>query len=162
MDFEYYAAARDFFYLSALLLGAGAGCVLNRYRRRSTARFRNRSITAAFLFFSGAVIALTAALIFSKWMILKEFSLYPLAGIVALVLILAFRFPRALGFPFILATGVFVVWLGYNYLRFPVIDDTLPDPPSVSVSFPPHVPLVGGVMRGYITEIPDNNIRVAP
>lgn len=165
MDFEHYAAARDFFYLSVLLAGAGIGCVLHRFRRKSTARFRNISITAGLLFFSGAVTALTAAVIFSRGMILKEISLYTPACVLALVLILAFRFPRALGFPLILASGVFVVWLGFNYLRFPVINDSGhpgPETRSGSISFPPHIPLIGGVMRGYISETPDNNIKVAP
>jgi hypothetical protein len=41
------------------------------------------------------------------------------AGIV--VLALAFRFPRAAAFPLFLASGLFIVWLGYFFLRFPLI-----------------------------------------
>ena len=165
MDFEHYSAARDFFYLSVLLLGSGFGSILHYFRRKSTGRFRNKSITAGFLLFSGAAVALTVAVIFSKGLILKEFPLYLPACILASVLMLAFRFPRAFGFPAVLASGVFIVWLGYAYLRFPVIDD--PDrfrqeSHSFCISFPPYVPLIGGVARGYRIEIPADNSKVAP
>jgi len=123
MDFEHFALARDFFYLAALLFGAGLGCILNRFRRVSTARFRNVTVTAGFFFFSGSVAVLTLAVIHSSWMIFKEPSLYYAAGILAALVALAVRFPRASGFPLIFISGVFVVWMGFAILRFPVVDD---------------------------------------
>ena len=124
MEFEQFIHARDYYYLAALLLGAGIGCILNRFRKKSTSRSRNWAITAGLCFFSGTVAALTMAIIYSKGLILLETSLYPYLGILTAVLILAFRFPRAAGFPIILITGVFIVWISYGYLRFPPIDDS--------------------------------------
>ena len=190
MEIEQFAPARDFFYLTALLFGAGLGCILNRFRRRSTARFRDLTVAAGFCFFSGSLAALTAAIIYSNWMIFYETSLYLPLGIVAMLLVLAFRFPRAAGFPLILVSGIFVVWMGYACLRFPVIDgtargsvmrdgnglvhvrlvssgaDTLlsfqpstesPEFRALSFSFPKPFPLAGGVSRGLVAEIMNNN-----
>jgi len=124
MDFDHFAPARDYYYLTALLLGAGIGCFLNRFRRNATRRFRNWSITIGLIFFSGAFAALAAAIIYSTGRILLETSLYPYLGILAAVLILAFRFPKAAGFPIILISGVFIIWISYGYLRFPAVNDS--------------------------------------
>jgi len=124
MDFEKFAPARDYFYLAAILLGAGIGCILNRFRKRSTRRFRNWVVTVGLIFFSGTLAALSAAIIYSDGHILLETSLYPYLGILAAVLILACRFPRAAGFPVILISGVFIIWISYGYLRFPAINDS--------------------------------------
>ena len=117
-----FAEARDFFYLAALFLGAGIGCILNRYRRRATARFRNSALTKGLCFFSVSVAALTAAIILSNWTIFYESAIYLPAGIICIALILAFRFPRAAGFPIFLVSGAIVVWISIAFLRFPVID----------------------------------------
>jgi len=124
MDFEHFAPARDFIYLSALFLGAGCGCMLNRFRVIATTRFRSSSITAGLCFFSGSVAALTASVIFSNWTILRETELYLPLVITALVVIAAFRFPRAAGFPLFLVCGFLAVAVGYISLSFPAIDDS--------------------------------------
>jgi len=125
MGFEQFAPARDFFYLSALLLGAGCGCMLNRFRIKSNTRFRIFTVTAGLCFFSGALAALTAAVIFSNWMILKNAELYLPLGIAAIIVLLAFRFPRAAGFPVIIISGIFTVVIAYICFSFPVIDDNV-------------------------------------
>ena len=122
MDFEHFALARDFFYLAVLLLGAGTGCLLNRFRNKASTGFRNSTVTIGLCFFSGAFAALTASLIFSNWMIFRETELYLLIAIAFVLAILVFRFPRAAGFPIFLVSGVCVIWIGFNFLRFPVID----------------------------------------
>ena len=124
MDFEQYAPARDLFYLAALFLGAGCGCILNRYRRKAGTRFRNLSITAGLCLFSGTAAALFAAAIYSNWSIFWETDLFLPVGILALIAALVFRFPRAAGFPVFLLSGVCVVFIGYTCLRFPLIDDS--------------------------------------
>jgi len=124
MEFDQFSLARDYFYLAALFLGAGIGCILNRFRKKSTGRSRNWAITAGLCFFSGTLAALTMAIIHSNGLILLETSLYPYLGFLTAILILAFRFPRVAGFPAILVTGVFLVWISYGYLRFPVINDS--------------------------------------
>ena len=124
MDFDNFNLARDYYYLAFLLLGAGVGCVLNRLRKRSTHRSRNWAVVSGLCFFSGALAVLTLAIIYSNGLILLETSLYPYLGILAAIMILAFRFPRAAGFPLILILGVFIVWISYGYLRFPVVNDS--------------------------------------
>ena len=124
MDYNHFASARDFFYLAALFLGAGAGCIANRFRRKASARFRNSTVTAGFCFFSGTVAALTIAAILSNWQILKETALYLPVGIMALIVFFAFRFPRAVGFPLFLVSGVLAVVIGYASISYPVIDST--------------------------------------
>jgi hypothetical protein len=121
MDFEQFAPARDCFYLAALAAGAGIGCVLNRYRRKSTRRFRNLTITLGFCFFAGTAAALGAAVIYSDWKIFQYLSIYLSAGILAAAPALAFRFPRAAGFPCMLLSGLIVVWVGFFCLQFPAI-----------------------------------------
>ena len=124
MDFENFNQARDCYYLAFLLLGAGIGCILGRFRKNSTHRSKNWAVVAGLSFFSGALAALTVAIIYSNGRILLETSLYSYLGILAVVMILAFRFPRAAGFPLILISGLFIVWISYGYLRFPVINDS--------------------------------------
>jgi hypothetical protein len=122
MEFEQYAAARDLLYLSALFAGAALGCILNRFRIRNTPRFRSRTITFALCLFSGMVVALAGALMYSNGLILFEKPLYIPAAIAAVLLILAVRFPRAAGFPLILISGFIAVWIGYSYLQFPRVN----------------------------------------
>jgi len=124
MDFEKLAPARDYLYLFALLMGAGFGSILNRFRKHCSRSFRNWSITIALILFSGALAALSAAVIYSNGKILMETSLFPYLGILMALFLLSFRFPKAAGFPVIIISGVFIVWLSYGYLRFPPINDS--------------------------------------
>ena len=120
MSFEQFSSSRDFLYLAALLLGCGIGCILNRLKKNCSARSRNLTVTAAFFLLSGVLAALTLALIYSGGMILFEPDLFLPLGISVLPFILAFRFPRAAGFPLILVLGVFVVWIAYVCVSFPL------------------------------------------
>ncbi|MDR2617737.1 MAG: hypothetical protein LBC62_02595 [Treponema sp.] len=122
MEFEQFAASRDFFYLAWLFAGAALGCLLSRFRKKTTLRFRNRTVTMALCFFSFMAAALAAAFVYSKGTIYLENALYLPAGVLGAILILAFRFPKAAGFPLILLTGLAVVWLGFSFLRFPRLD----------------------------------------
>jgi hypothetical protein len=124
MDFENYAISRDLFYLAALFLGAGCGCFLNRFRIIAKTRFRILSVTAGLCFFSGAAAAFFISIILSNWKIFGETSLYLPMGILAVLVILVFRFPRAAGFPIFLLSCVFVVFIGYTGYRIPVIDNS--------------------------------------
>ena len=72
MEFEQFAPARDFLYLAALLFGVGAGFILNRFRRGSSARFRSLTVAVGLCFFSGTLAAMTMAIIYSNWMIFQE------------------------------------------------------------------------------------------
>jgi protein-S-isoprenylcysteine O-methyltransferase Ste14 len=122
MEFEQFAVSRDFFYLAWCCAGAALGCLFSRFRKKTTLRFRNRTVTIALCFFSCMAAALAAAFVYSKGAVYLEKTLYIPAGILGAILILAFRFPRAAGFPLILLTGLAVVWLGFSFLRFPRLD----------------------------------------
>jgi len=122
MDFKQFALSRDLLYLAALLLGAGLGCMLNRFRRKASTRFRNSSVTAGLCLFSLAFSALIAACIISNWMIVKEASLYLPMGILSILLVLACRFPKAAGFPILIVSGLLLVWIAYACLRFPLFN----------------------------------------
>lgn len=129
MNFEQFPAgnfapARDFMYLAALALGAALGCILNRFRKKATNRFRNLSVTAGFCFLSVFVVALTAAAIWSNWMVFLEIPLYFPLIIAALITALAFRFPRAAGFPVFLTSGLLLVWICLTCLRFSPVNNT--------------------------------------
>ena len=139
MDFRYFppenfAFARDFLYLAALFFGAGIGCILNKFKKKKTDRYREISLTVGFLFFSGTIIALTIAVIYSNWMVFYEISFYLPIVIIILLLILIFRFPRAIGFPAFIASGIFMVWITYSCLRFPVINGGRVNSASIDAS----------------------------
>ena len=132
MGFERFYAARDALYLAALLAGLVLGCVCRICGFRTVPARRKRLITAGLCLLSAAVAALASALVFagdSPW------SLKPLvlpccgaAGIAAL----AFLFPRAVAVPLVLLGGLFTVWLGYSFLRFPPFP--LEETPAAAVS----------------------------
>ena len=122
MEFREFAFARDFLYLAALFFGLGLGCFINRIKGIRSERLRNAAVTTGLCFFSAAVAALTVASVYSRGLIFTEEALYIPAGITAGLTALALVFPRAAGFPLVLATGAFLVWLAYASLRFPAIE----------------------------------------
>jgi hypothetical protein len=125
MEFERFAASRDFLYLAWLFAGAALGCLFSRFRKKTSLRFRNRTVSMALCFFSCMAAALAAAFVYSEGAIYLEKTLYIPVVLLGAILILAFRFPRAAGFPLILLTGLAVVWLGFSFLRFPRLDPPL-------------------------------------
>ena len=127
-----FAPARDIFWLAAFFLGAGFGCILNRFRKKAKTRFRNWTVTIGYCFFSMAVAALTAAAILSNWMIYRETALYLPAVIFTVIVIIAFRFPRAAGFPLFIISGLLAVMIGYVSLHIPAIDNTGGEPRTYS------------------------------
>jgi len=190
MEIEQFAPARDFLYLAALLFGIGLGCIINRFRQGKTPRFRNLTVTVGICFFSGTIAALTAAIVYSNWMIFSETALYFPLVLFALLPALAMVFPREAGYPLILVSGVLVVWVGYACLRFPIVDDAargwvtqggsglvqvrlvspgtdtfLSFQPSAEVvefrgfsfSLPGAFPIAGGVKRGLVAGIYNDN-----
>jgi hypothetical protein len=116
---ENFAPARDFFYLAALLTGAAAGSFLNHRRIRASGRFRDFSLSLCFILLSGAAAALAASLIYSGGGIFFERGLYLPLACLGGAAVLAFRFPRAAGFPLLLAGGLTAVWLGFTWQRLP-------------------------------------------
>jgi hypothetical protein len=126
MDVRNFSVARDLLYLSGALMGIALGYLLTMFRRNTTSRSRNRRITTVLFIFSGVVIAFSAAVASSFGDIFSITGLFLAAGICIPVFALAVCFPRAAAYPLILAGGLLVVWLGYSFLRFPLIAEDYP------------------------------------
>jgi hypothetical protein len=73
--------------------------------------------------FSAAVAAFAGAIIVSKAAIFDGILSFAVPALCVPVFALAFRFPRAVGYPLILAGGLVVVWLGCSFLRYPLVKD---------------------------------------
>jgi hypothetical protein len=118
------ALFRDFLYLGAAFFGAGLGCILCLFREDLSPKGRNRIVSLIFWIFSGTVIAITAAILsvsensFGFPALLRP--LLPPLAVITLIFLGVCRFPRA-GFLLTLPVGLGVVWLGYSFLRFPLI-----------------------------------------
>ncbi|GHV96618.1 hypothetical protein AGMMS50293_29380 [Spirochaetia bacterium] len=121
MDFNVFALSRDLLCLSGAFTGIAAGYILSLFRKDIKRRSRNRRIALALLFFSGTIAAFAAAIIISLGAIFKEPGVIIFAVCCVLVFALAVRFPRAAAYPLILAGGLFAVWLGFSFLRFPPV-----------------------------------------
>lgn len=118
MEFNNPGTARDLFYLASLFFGAGLGSLLNRWRFHANQRFRSRSTTWGFLLLSAAVVCFALNLILSGGKFFPEFSYYLTGIILAVSALLALRFPRAAGFPLVLAAGFIIVWMAYSFGQF--------------------------------------------
>jgi hypothetical protein len=121
MEAENLPAARDLFYLTAVLMGVFAGSLFSAFRRNTTIRRRNRLITLSLCIASAVILSLAGMLIVSGGRILWVGPFLIPGGIGIIVAALAFRFPRAAAFPLFLGCGLFIVWLGYGFLRFPPV-----------------------------------------
>jgi hypothetical protein len=117
MEFNLSAGDRNLFYLAFLFFGAAVGFILNHFKKKSTTRRRNRSLTLAYCCFSIVVAALTAAFILSHGAVFFEKSFYLPAGVILILVVLAVRFPKAIGFPLILLGGFAAVW---SFFAFPL------------------------------------------
>jgi hypothetical protein len=121
MEFESFALSRDLLCLAGALTGATAGYVAGLGRGDTTIRGRNRLITMALVVFSAAVAAFAGAVVVSKAAIFDGVLPFIVPAVCVPVFALAFRFPRAAGFPLILAGGLLTVWLGGSFLRYPLV-----------------------------------------
>ncbi|MDR1279149.1 MAG: hypothetical protein LBK02_10400 [Treponema sp.] len=121
MEFSNFSIARDLLYVSGVLTGLTLGYVLILFRRGISIRSRNRRLTLIFCVFSGDLAAFSAAIVVSMGEIFFSGGLFLAAGLCVPVFALAVCFPRTVAYPLILAGGLLVVWLGYSFLRFPLI-----------------------------------------
>jgi hypothetical protein len=131
MEFENLSLARDFFYLSFLLVGATGGSLWCIFKRTSSLKSRSGWISAALVFFSGAVAAIAGAVIFSRAGVFSNTSLYVLAGIALVLGVLAVRFPRSGACSIVIALGFCAVWICLSFLRYPASTTTSPEGISV-------------------------------
>ncbi|MDR2257843.1 MAG: hypothetical protein LBE14_01700 [Treponema sp.] len=124
MDVRNFSIARDLLYLSGALTGVALGYILSLFKKGITIRSRNRRLTMMLFVFSGALAAFSAAIVSSFGDIFSDGGLFLVAGICVPVFALAVFFPRAAAYPFMLAGGLLAVWLGYSFLRFPLIAES--------------------------------------
>ena len=122
MDFKNFNIGRDLLYLSFLFTGAALGCFISRLKRRASLRFKNRCLTLGIIFLSPAAAVFACMLIVTGGRFFTDPVYYITGSILALVVLLAFRFPRAAGFPAILITGLVLVWTACSFGRFPRFD----------------------------------------
>jgi hypothetical protein len=124
MDFKYFPLSRDLLYLTSILVGAALGCFVTLFRNDINKYSRNRRITLSLIFFSVALASFALALICSQTRILTMTRLFLPVGLCGLVVLFSVSFPRTIAYPVILLFGVFVIWEGYTFLRFPLIQES--------------------------------------
>ncbi|MDR1654848.1 MAG: hypothetical protein LBR96_02530 [Treponema sp.] len=126
MDFDGFPLTRDLIYLAASFTGLAFGFFLSLFKRNGTARSGNPYVSAALFMLSGTLICITAALLVSRGKVLTAFPLVFPSAAIALLCALAARFPRAFAFPLFLLAGLLMVWLAFSFLRFPLIERSVP------------------------------------
>jgi hypothetical protein len=105
-------------------MGISTGYILTLFRKNITIRSRNRRITVIFIAFSAVLAAFSAAVVVSLGEIFSSGGLFFAAAFCVPVFALAVLFPRAAAYPLILAGGLLVVWIGYSFLRFPLVAES--------------------------------------
>jgi len=123
MTSDFSGTARDLLYLAFLFFGAGTGCFLNRFRARAKTGFRNRSVTLGFVLYACAACVFAIMLIVSGGRIQTHFSVYITGFVLAALALPAVRFPRAAGFPVVIAAGIVIVWTAYSFGQFPLLNN---------------------------------------
>ena len=126
MDLRNFSIARDILYLSGALTGIAGGYILSLFRKNVSIHARNRLLTLIFVAFSGVLAAFSAAILVSQGDIFSSGALFFAAGACIPVFALAVLFPRTVTYSLILAGGLLVVWLGYSFLRFPLVAEGRP------------------------------------
>jgi hypothetical protein len=123
MDVRNFSIARDLLYGGGALTGIALGYILSLFRKPLSIRWRNRRLTLTFFVLSCVLAAFSGAVLVSQGDIFSPDPLFLAVGICVPVFALAVYFPRAVAYPLILAGGLLVVWLGYSFLRFPLITE---------------------------------------
>ncbi|MDR2606855.1 MAG: hypothetical protein LBC57_00560 [Treponema sp.] len=126
MDFDNFPLTRDLIYLAAAFTGLAFGFFLSLFKRNRSAGSGNRYVSAALFMLSGTLICITAALLVSRGRVLTGFPLVLPSALIVLLCALAALFPRAFAFPLFLAAGLLMVWLAFSFLRFPLIERSVP------------------------------------
>lgn len=123
MESEINAAARDLLYLAFVFFGAAAGSMLNRFRLKAKTAFRSVSITLGLLLLSGAVASFAVMFILNGGKLFMGSMYYITGAALSVLALLSLRFPRAFGFPLILAAGIVIVWTANTFVRLPRTGD---------------------------------------
>jgi hypothetical protein len=131
MEFENAGLSRDFLYLFCFFAGTALGALLSVFKRGNTLRAGSAWISAALVLFSAAVAFAAAAVIFSGGAVFLAFPLYVPAAVILVLGVFGIRFPRAGACTVIFMGGLFAVWVGLSFLRYPSPGDKEPEGISV-------------------------------
>ena len=121
-----FSSVRDFFYLSAILLGAAAGFFLGFYKRGLRYGQKENRVTAGFWLLSAAVLAGIAAFILSGGEVLRERDILIMAACMMAAGCLAVLLPETFLFPVIVVSGVCIVFAAHIFLRYPNVYSRIP------------------------------------
>lgn len=121
-----FSSARDFFYLSAILLGAAAGFFFSFYKKGLRYGQKEKRVTAGFWLLSAAVLAALAAFVLPGGEALQERGFLIVAACMMAAGCLAVLLPEIFLFPVIVISGVCVVFAAYIFLRYPEVYSRIP------------------------------------
>jgi hypothetical protein len=119
-------SARDFFYLSAILLGAAIGFFFSFYKKGLRYGQKENRVTAGFWLLPAAILAAFAAFILSGGDVLQERGILIMATCMMAAGGLAVLLPETFLFPVIVVSGVCVVFGAHIFLRYPQIYSRIP------------------------------------
>jgi hypothetical protein len=153
MLFGTFAAARDAFYVSALLMGLSVGFALSTLKTR---RRRAGVITGSMYLFSIALFFTTFVLILSRGAVLRDGELVRAALSIAAFAVVCALFPIQMAFPAFIIAGALVVWTGVEFRRYPQ-EPNPHKPVQVAVRSGDLLPIIGGEIR-YLDREPDNGL----
>jgi hypothetical protein len=143
MRFATFAAARDAFYVSALLMGLAVGFALRILKMRG---HRDALVTTVMYLFSAALLAWALVLILSRGAVLYDTDLLRAALCIACFTVLCVWFPVQAAYPAVMIAGIFIVWAGFAFWRYP----QEPDPRQniqIAVRSGDLIPVIGGQIR---------------
>jgi hypothetical protein len=153
MSFATFAAARDAFYLSALVMGLALGFAL---RILKTHRHRSALITGVLYLFSFALLVTTFVLAFSNGAVLYDRALLLAALCFAGFTTVCVLFPVQAAYPAVIIAGLLTVWIAVMFWRYP----KSPDPEKtvqIAVRCGDLIPVIGGETR-YLDKKPVNSL----
>jgi hypothetical protein len=153
MGFATFAAARDAFYVSALLMGLATGFALRILR---TQKNRDALVTGVLYLFSLAVFAVASVLVLSRGAVLYDRGLFRMALCITVFVAVCVLFPVRAAFPAVIIAGIVTVWAGAAFWRFP----RNPDPEKavqVAARSGDLIPVIGGEIR-YLDKEPASGL----
>jgi hypothetical protein len=118
--------SRDLFYLAVCCLGFGAGCGMYLFTSGLTLKQRNQMVSVAILWVSGMLVFLCLAIVFSKGEVFFYRGFLITGGIIFILMVLSYRFPKYVGFPLTIIAGFLIVTFAFLFLRFPLANEIDP------------------------------------
>jgi hypothetical protein len=153
MSFTTFAAARDAFYVSALLMGLALGFALRIVKTR---KHRNILVTGVLYLFSFAFLVTTIVLILSQGAVLYDPELVRVALCIAAFTVVCVLFPVQAAFPVVMIAGVLTVWTAVLFWQYPREADPEKNV-QIAVRCGDLIPVIGGEVR-YLDKEPASSL----